>query len=86
LQLSNDKPTQVSNGGTSKGIGNLNSAFEQADRLLAQKLTNLCSHLPEEICSFQWKASGDTLKIQKPPATLIYAYIYPYKKISQSIW
>jgi hypothetical protein len=37
LQLSNVKPTQVSNGGTSKGIGNLNSAFEKA--LLEQKLT-----------------------------------------------
>jgi hypothetical protein len=33
LQLSN-----VSNGGTSKGIGNLNSAFEKAVRLQEQKL------------------------------------------------
>jgi len=63
-----------------------NSIQPLNSRLLAQKLTNFCSHLPEEIGSFQWKASGDTLKIQKPPATLIYAYIYPYKKISQSIW
>ncbi len=39
LQLSNVKPTQFSNGGTSKGIGNLNSAFEKADSLLEQKLT-----------------------------------------------
>ncbi len=39
LQLSNVKPTQVSNGGTSKIIGNPNSAFEKADRLLEQKLT-----------------------------------------------
>jgi hypothetical protein len=31
LQLSNVKPTQVSNSGTSKGIGNLISAFEKAD-------------------------------------------------------
>jgi hypothetical protein len=23
---------------------------------------------------------GDTLKIQKPPVTLIYAFIYPYQK------
>jgi hypothetical protein len=91
------KPTQVSNGGTSKGIGNLNSAIEKADRLLELKLTssqfhqiasltllaNLCLLLPEEIGLFQRKASGDTLKIQKPPATLIYAYIYPYiSKIS----
>jgi hypothetical protein len=37
LQLSNVNPTQVINGGTSKGIGNLNSAFEKA--LLEQKLT-----------------------------------------------
>jgi hypothetical protein len=39
---------------------------------------HLCSHLPEEISLFQWKVSRDILKIQKPPATLIYAYIYPY--------
>jgi hypothetical protein len=39
LQLSNVNPTEVSNGGTSKEIGNLNSAFEKADRLLEQKLT-----------------------------------------------
>jgi hypothetical protein len=39
LQPSNVKPTQVSNGGTSKRIGNLNSAFENADRFLEQKLT-----------------------------------------------
>jgi hypothetical protein len=39
LQLTNVKPTQVSNGGTSKGIGNLNSAFEKA--LLEQKLTGI---------------------------------------------
>ncbi len=32
---------------------------------------NLYSHLPEEIGLFEWKASGDTLKIQKPPAKLI---------------
>jgi hypothetical protein len=38
LQLFNVKPTQVSNGGTSKKIRNLNSAFEKADRLLEQKL------------------------------------------------
>ncbi len=38
--------------------------------------TNLCSHLPNEIGLFQWKASGDTLKMQAPPATLIYAYPY----------
>jgi hypothetical protein len=37
-------------------------------------------HLPEEICSFQWKATGDTLKIQKPAATLIYASVNTYKK------
>ncbi len=43
------------------------------------------SSLPAVI--LQWKASRDILKIQKPPATLIYAYIYPYiSKISQSIW
>jgi hypothetical protein len=30
LQLSSVKPTQVSNSGTSKGIGNLNSAFKKA--------------------------------------------------------
>jgi hypothetical protein len=43
----------------------------------------LCSHLPEKIYLFQRKASGDTLKIQKPPATLIYAYstsVHTYKK------
>jgi hypothetical protein len=45
LQLSNVKPTQVSNGGTSKGIGNLNLAFEKADRLLEQKLTGSQFHL-----------------------------------------
>jgi hypothetical protein len=51
LKLSNVKVTQVCNaqagrqviykskGGTSIGIGNLNSAFEKADRLLEQKLT-----------------------------------------------
>jgi hypothetical protein len=38
----------------------------------------LCSHSPEEICSFQWKASGETLKIQKPPATP--TSIHKYKK------
>ncbi len=48
LQLSNVKTTQSaqadrqviykSKGGTSKGIGNLSSAFEKADRLLEQKL------------------------------------------------
>jgi hypothetical protein len=31
LQLSNVKSTQVSNSGTSKGIGNLNSAFKKSD-------------------------------------------------------
>jgi hypothetical protein len=31
-------------GGTSKGIGNLNSAFEKADRLLEQKLTGRQFH------------------------------------------
>jgi hypothetical protein len=31
LQLSNVKPNQVSNSGTSNGIGNLNSAFKKAD-------------------------------------------------------
>jgi hypothetical protein len=65
--VSNVKPTQVSNGGTSKGIGNLNSAIEKADRLLELKLTssqfhqiaaltllaNLCLLLPEEIGLFQ---------------------------------
>jgi hypothetical protein len=44
-QLSNVKPTQDSNGSTSKGIGNLNSAFEKADRLQEQKLTG--SHFHE---------------------------------------
>jgi len=44
LQLSNVKPTQVSNGGTSKGIGYLNSAFEKADSLLEQKLTGRQFH------------------------------------------
>ncbi len=40
-----------------------------------------------KISWIQNTASGDTLKIQKPPGTLIYAYIYPYiSKISQSIW
>jgi hypothetical protein len=43
LQLSNVKPTLVSKGRTSKGIGNLNSAFEKADRLL-QKLTGSQFH------------------------------------------
>jgi hypothetical protein len=43
LQLSNVKPTQVSNGVTSKG-GNLNSAFEKADRLLEQKLAGSQFH------------------------------------------
>jgi hypothetical protein len=33
-----------SNGGISKGIGNLNSAFEKADRLLEQKLTDSQFH------------------------------------------
>jgi hypothetical protein len=37
---------------------------------------HLCSHLPEEISLFQWKVSRDILKNQKPPETLIYAYIY----------
>ncbi len=49
---------------------------------------NLCSHLPEEIGLFQGKESPwRHFKIQKPPATLIYAYICPYiSKIFQSIW
>jgi len=34
-------------------------------------IANLYSHLPEEIGLFQWKASGDTLKIQKTPTMLI---------------
>jgi hypothetical protein len=33
LQLSNVKPTQVINGGTSKGIGNLNPSFGKAESL-----------------------------------------------------
>jgi hypothetical protein len=58
LQLSNVKTTQgcsaqadrqftyKSRGGTSKGIGNFNSAFEKADRLLEQKLVkNISIHL-----------------------------------------
>jgi hypothetical protein len=44
LQLSNVEPTQVSNGSTSKGIGNHNSAFEKADSLLEQKLTGSQFH------------------------------------------
>jgi hypothetical protein len=44
LQLSNVRPTQVSYGGTSKEIGNLNSAFEKADSLLDQKLTGRQFH------------------------------------------
>jgi hypothetical protein len=43
-QLSNVKPTQVSNGGTSKGMGNLNSAYEKDDSLLEQKLTGSQFH------------------------------------------
>jgi hypothetical protein len=44
-------------------------------------------HLPEEIGLFPLKASGDTLKIQKPPTTLIYACNHPYMStIAQSIW
>jgi hypothetical protein len=42
--VSNVKPTQVSNGGTSKGIGNLNSVIEKADRLLELKLTSSQFH------------------------------------------
>jgi hypothetical protein len=65
-----------------RGNSELNSAFEKVDRL-----PELCSHLPQDIGLFQWKASGDTLKIQKPPATIIEAISYPYiSKISQSIW
>jgi hypothetical protein len=44
LQLTSLKPIQVGNVGTSKGIGNLNSAFEKADRLLEQKLTSSKFH------------------------------------------
>ncbi len=36
----------------------------------------------EEICLFQWKASGETLKIQKPPATP--TSIHKYKKYLNS--
>jgi hypothetical protein len=37
--------------------------------------------LPEEIGFFQWKAFGDTSKIQKPPATLILpTSIHTYQK------
>jgi hypothetical protein len=39
LQLSNVKPSQARNGVFSKGIKNINSAFEKVDRLLEQKLT-----------------------------------------------
>jgi hypothetical protein len=67
-------------------------SFEKADRLLKQKRTdsqfhkivsitlkaNLCSHLPEKIGFIQWKASGDLLKIQKPPAKLNYLCLHQY--------
>jgi hypothetical protein len=49
LQLSHVKPTQVSNGGTSKGTGNLNSSFEKADSLLEHKLTSIQFHKIEPI-------------------------------------
>jgi hypothetical protein len=44
LQLSNVKPTQVSNGGTSKRLGNLISALEKADSFLEQKHTGSQFH------------------------------------------
>jgi hypothetical protein len=62
LQLSSVKPTQVSNGGTSKGNWKPQFSIEKADSLAAVSFTkfapltllaNLCSHLPEEIGLFQ---------------------------------
>ncbi len=41
-------------------------------------ISQLMLQLPEEIGLFQGKASGDTLKIPKLPAALIFAYIHPY--------
>jgi hypothetical protein len=43
LQLSNVEPTQVSNGGTSKGIGNLDSAFEKADKAYQLSVSLNCA-------------------------------------------
>ncbi len=41
----------------------------------------MCSHLPEEISLFQWKASGDSLKIQNHPRRLFRPIaIHSYQK------
>jgi hypothetical protein len=101
LKLSNDKPTQVSNGGTSKRTGTSIQALKRPTdyrtktKAYRQSVSLNCANniISQLMFAFTGRNRFNSMeslwrpfKNQKPPAKLIYACIYQYiSKITQSI-